>query len=101
MIHPQHRVFQHILWRLDASSPLQEYVLNTVTYAVSPALFLALCTLHQLAQDECQHFPFAADTILHDVYVDDIVTGSRDLESAVRLNTQLIQLPRSVFELHK
>ena len=41
-----------ILQREDQNEPVKVYKLNTVTYGTACAPFLAVRTLHQLAQDE-------------------------------------------------
>lgn len=102
LIQPSHRDFQRILWRFSPREPVQEYQLNTVTYGISPAPFLALRTLFQLAQDEKHSFPNASKVLLTDVYVDDIVTGCDDLEEAKVLQKELIALlHKGGFQLRK
>ncbi|KAG8233696.1 hypothetical protein J437_LFUL013348, partial [Ladona fulva] len=60
----------------DSTHALQEFELNTVTYGVVSAPYLAIRTLHQLVNDEGEKFPLAAQSLLHDTYIDDIVTGA-------------------------
>ena len=74
LILPEHRKFQQILWRRAPDEPIQEYVLNTVTYGLAPSPFLAIRTLHQLAIEEGSRFPLAAEALLPNTYVDDILT---------------------------
>lgn len=69
-----------------------EYELNTVTYGTVAAPFLALRVLKQLAIDEGERYPLAADVLSSSTYVDDIVTGAATIESAVKLRSQLINL---------
>ena len=61
MIHPVDRKFQKILWREDLFLPVKTFELNTVTFRSSAAPFLAIRSLHQLANDEACRFPRAAD----------------------------------------
>lgn len=101
-IHCKHRDYQRIFWRFSSDTPVQEYRLNTVTYGVSSAPFLALRTLQQLASDEIDNFPLAADVIRSDMYVDDIVTGCSTLSQALNLKDQLISvLEKGGFTLRK
>ncbi|GFX90059.1 reverse transcriptase domain-containing protein [Trichonephila clavipes] len=57
--------------------------------ALSNAPFLAIRTLQQLAKDEKSRFPLASETLLHDTYMDDVVSGAPDLETAQQLQSQL------------
>ncbi|XP_045477352.1 uncharacterized protein LOC123682646 [Harmonia axyridis] len=102
LIQPSHRDYQKILWRFSPSEPIGAYRLNTVTYGVAPAPFLALRTLSQLAEDEGASFPNASKILLRDIYVDDIVTGCDDLGQAKVLVDELISLLEcGGFELRK
>lgn len=102
VIHPDDRKFQHIFWRDHKDKPVQEYALNTVTYGVTSAPFLAMRALHQLALDGAEDFPYASQVLLRDIFVDDIVTGHSDLNLAQELKSQLISLLKlGGFELRK
>jgi hypothetical protein len=102
LIFPKDRDFQRIIWRLSPDDALEEYVLNTVTYGISSAPFLAIRTLLQLADDEQGRFPGAAEIIHTDVYMDDIVTGCHSTAEAFELQDQLIKLLQiRQFELRK
>ncbi|XP_055522915.1 uncharacterized protein LOC129717095 [Wyeomyia smithii] len=83
------RPLQCILWRSSPIHDVDTYELNTVTYGTKPAPFLATRTLKQLAVDEKDNFPFAARAIMEDTYMDDVITGSDDPESARTLRVQL------------
>lgn len=67
-------------------------MLNTATYGTSPALFLAIRALHQLADDERSLCPEVADVIKRDFYVADLITGTRAYDEAVRIRDGLIQI---------
>ncbi|XP_076396689.1 uncharacterized protein LOC143265914 [Megachile rotundata] len=72
------------------------------TYGMACAPFLAIRTLHQLSTDEKEAYPLAAPCLLHDTYVDDVVSGSNTLEEAILLSQQLIALLRAGgFKLRK
>ncbi|XP_063358857.1 uncharacterized protein LOC134648296 [Cydia amplana] len=99
---PHHRDYQRILWRAHPDEPLQEYVLNTVTYGVSSAPFLACRTIQQLANDEGHKYPKAKTVLTSDIYVDDVVTGSSSLDDACDIKSQVIALFKlGAFELRK
>jgi hypothetical protein len=68
LISPKDRDFQRIIWRSSPDDALEEYVLNTVTYGITSAPFLAIRTLLQLADDEQGRFPGAAEILRTDVY---------------------------------
>jgi hypothetical protein len=56
-IAPNDREFQRIIWRSSSGDALKDYYLNTVTYGVCSAPFLAIRMLLQLASDEQLRFP--------------------------------------------
>ena len=78
------------------------YFLTTVTNGVTSAPYLAIRTLVQLAMDEGHHHPAAAQTLLHNAFVDDIVAGGDTIESAIDLKNELTPLSlRGQFILRK
>lgn len=94
--------YQRILWRESSKDPVTEYRLLTVTYGTSSAPFLAVRTLHQLAEDEGKNFPREAEIIKNDIYMDDLMTGSSTADEAIRLQRGLSEiLQRGGFPLHK
>lgn len=102
LIHPDDRDLQLILWRNDSSQPISTFQLNTVTYGVNSSPYLAIRTLHQLADDEGHRFPDAACVLKNHTYVDDIITGANSEQEAIQLQTQLISLLScGGFELRK
>ena len=102
VIHPDDRDYQRILWRKGKELKLKEYKLCTVTYGLGCAPYLALRCLRQLAIDEAESFPLASRTLLSDVYMDDILTGSSTVEEALALQRELDQLAKAGgFQLHK
>lgn len=101
-VHPDDCRYQCILWRPSAQDDVQLYTLNTVTYGLASSPYQALRTLMQLASDESQDFPLAAQSLLRDVFVDDVVTGANSLEEAMKLKFELVSLlQRGGFELRK
>lgn len=52
LVHPDDADYQKILFRENPGDNVKELTLNTVTYGTSCASFLAIRTLHQLANDE-------------------------------------------------
>ncbi|XP_062557587.1 uncharacterized protein LOC134222460 [Armigeres subalbatus] len=99
---PTDRPLQSILCRFTPQDEVTVYELNTVTYGTKPAPFLATRTLQQLANDEESHYPLAARAILEDVYMDDVITGTNDVSTAISLRTQLTEIMESGgFKLRK
>ncbi|XP_055522662.1 uncharacterized protein LOC129716848 [Wyeomyia smithii] len=96
------RPLQSILWRTDSSKNAKTYELTTVTYGTRPSPFLATRTPKQLAMDERTHFPLAARAVEQDVYMDDVLTGVDNEETALNLRMQLEEmLQRGGFRLRK
>ncbi|CAK9833693.1 hypothetical protein ANTRET_LOCUS10340 [Anthophora retusa] len=93
-IHPDDRQYQKILWRDDPTKPVKTYTLNTVTYGTSAAPFLAIRSLHQLADDEASQFPRTATILKTDFYVDDLLTGARTYHEAESIRDEVVQLAK-------
>jgi len=95
------RDLQRVLWRTLFGS-IQAFCLNTVTYGLASAPFLAIRCLFHLAL-ECQStFPEASQVIKRDFYVDDLITGGNDLIQLKILKEDITKILRSgEFELHK
>ncbi|CAB0036225.1 unnamed protein product [Trichogramma brassicae] len=87
--------WQRTLWSPSASEPARHYRLKTVTYGTTCAPYLALRTMQQLCTDEGAQFPAARHALLHDRYVDDILSGSADLSTAKDLRDELIRLMKA------
>ncbi|GFS76986.1 uncharacterized protein NPIL_41141 [Nephila pilipes] len=62
----------------------QIYKLKTVTYGTTPACYLSARVLKQLAIDEKDNFLIAANIVLQDMYLDDILTGCSNLKKLVQ-----------------
>ncbi|XP_039297948.1 uncharacterized protein LOC120354644 [Nilaparvata lugens] len=102
LVHPNDRNFQRIFWRSDQNQPIQEYHLNTVTYGTSSAPYLATRMLNHLADVECSLQSAVHQAIKEDFYVDDLISGSSSLSSAIELAHQLLTtLNKGNFELRK
>jgi len=102
VVHKDDRDYQRILWRDSTDKPIEEYQLNTVTYGLACAPFLAIRCVRELASNLSDQFDLASHVLLNDLYVDDILTGVDKVENAVKLITQLNRLLNSGgFEPHK
>ncbi|KAF0721556.1 Integrase catalytic domain-containing protein, partial [Aphis craccivora] len=102
LVLPEYRTFQHILWRASPHAELQEYELNTVTYGVNCAPFLALRVLQCIASDDCEHFRGVRQALECHTYVDDICDGADTIPQLLQLQSDLILvLQKSGIELKK
>ncbi|XP_065090813.1 uncharacterized protein LOC135711775 [Ochlerotatus camptorhynchus] len=84
--------YQRIFWRGHLSEALKVLELLTVTYGTSAGSFLAVGSLIQQARDESEDYPEAAEVILNDSYMDDILSGSDSIESPKKLRRDLEEL---------
>jgi len=101
-IHSEDRDYLRILWRFEPDEPITEYRLCTVTYGTSSAPHQALRTLQHLATIKETEFPIAAQILMQDTFVDDILTGADTPEAALVQQSQLIALcNQGQFQLRK
>ena len=90
LIREKDRIYQKILW-FD-NGEIREYALNTVTFGVTPAPFLAIRRLHQLAEDEENKFPLASRVLKKNMYADNILTGANCKDEAREICHQMIDI---------
>jgi len=99
---PQYRKCQYILWRDLPQAIVKEHVLNTVTYGVNSAPYLALRVLRYIADMKCEDLPDVKNALYNQTYMDDICVGVGSLEEAKTLQSNLINtLSRSGLQLKK
>jgi len=72
LVAPKYRPLQHILWRASPHDKLVEYELNTVTYGLNCAPFLALRVLAVIAENDCAGQDGVRRALLQQTYVGDI-----------------------------
>lgn len=89
-VNNRHRCLQQIFWRSDTSQPIKQYKLNTVTYGMASAPYLATRCLVQLGQ-ECTDKD-VRESILHDFYVDDYISGHEDENTLIQRCKSVIQV---------
>ncbi|XP_047540324.1 uncharacterized protein LOC125073508 [Vanessa atalanta] len=93
--------FQRILWR-DDSGIIQHYRMLRVTFGTASAPYLAVRVLQQVAHDEGKNYPVAADKILNDFYVDDLMTGCQTVEECLKIKEDISNiLKKGGFALQK
>lgn len=101
-INPEHAQFQRILFRPSSDQKVIDYQLNTVTFGVNCAPYLAIRTLHQLASDVSEEYPRASKILKEEFYVDDVLSGAHDVATARRSQIELITAIESAgFNLRK
>lgn len=76
--------YQRLLWREEDSDPINEYRMFRVTFGTAPAPYLAVRTLHQVADDEGGNHPEAVRVIKSDLYMDDLISGEDTAEQAIQ-----------------
>ncbi|XP_060644814.1 uncharacterized protein LOC132783576 [Drosophila nasuta] len=82
LVDPKHTRFQRLLFR-TRDEKLCDFELNTVTFGVNCAPYLAIRVLHQLASDVRGRYPLASDIIANYMYVDDVLAGAHTKQAAV------------------
>ncbi|XP_008190090.1 uncharacterized protein LOC103311953 [Acyrthosiphon pisum] len=98
----KYRGYQHILWRSSPQLQIRENTLNTVTYGVNSAPYLALRVLRHIADNDCEEVPEVSKALKFQTYMDDICVGAPSLECALSLKSDLIKtLSRSGLMLKK
>ncbi|XP_073841504.1 uncharacterized protein [Musca autumnalis] len=96
------RKYQYILWRYSEQEPIRTYQLNTVTYGTSAAPFLAVRSLHYLADEYTENFELGARAIKTSFYVDDFLCGAESSEDLAELKYQVTEiLKNGCLELDK
>ncbi|CAG9136375.1 unnamed protein product [Plutella xylostella] len=100
LVEPHQRSLQQILFRFDRSEPLKSYTLKTLTYGTAAAAYLATKCLTSLADQSTE--PAVRDSIKHDFYVDDFLSGGDTVDSVVELCNGVVQtLGSAKFNLRK
>jgi hypothetical protein len=77
--------FQRILWRNNSSSEIQHLRHLRVTFGTSSGLYLAVKALQQVAHDDGANFPLAAERVLKEYYMDDLMTGCQTVAEGVQI----------------
>ncbi|XP_067620077.1 uncharacterized protein [Eurosta solidaginis] len=92
LVEENDRNFQLILWRETASAPLHLFQLNTVTYGMSSAPFLAIRCLAHLADMYGNRYPVGARVLREDLYVDDLLTGANSVKELLEIQDEITTL---------
>ncbi|XP_062714016.1 uncharacterized protein LOC134290827 [Aedes albopictus] len=102
VVHPADRDFQRIVFREQEDQPIQHYRLCTVTYGTKCAPYLAIEAMKQSGREYKEVYPEAALRIELDTYVDDFLSGAKDVQKARDLKQQVVEILESAgFHLRK
>lgn len=102
LVNSNDRKYQYILWRPSPDLDLRTYQLNTVTYGTASAPYLAIRSLHYLADQYIDKYPIGATAIKSSFYVDDLLCGADDSVTLETLKHQVTEvLQRGNFPLSK
>ncbi|GFW36015.1 uncharacterized protein TNCV_4928791 [Trichonephila clavipes] len=85
LIDESQRDLLRIVWKDKIDSPVKIFRLTTVTYGTKSAPYLATRSLKQLVIDDSDKYPLAAEVIMSDVYMDDLLIGADDLKYGRKL----------------
>ncbi|XP_017474160.1 PREDICTED: uncharacterized protein LOC108364823 [Rhagoletis zephyria] len=93
---------QRIVWSPAGQENLSHYRLNTVTYGTNCTPYLAIKVLHTLAAYEQDNFPDAGKILIHEFYVDDVLTVADSVADACKRRDELQTLLQAAgFTLRK
>lgn len=92
LVSEQQRDLQRIIWRKSPDEELTHYRLNTVTYGMTSASYLAIRCLIEAANEESQTFPEACRVIKRDFYVDDLLSGAPSISEAIQLKNEIAHI---------
>ncbi|XP_050746046.1 uncharacterized protein LOC127011845 [Drosophila biarmipes] len=84
---------QLLKFRLDSpDAELQTFQLNTVTYRTAAAPYLAVRSLHYLADKYKEEFPTGASVIKSSFYLDDLLCGADDIHTLQLIKQEFIEV---------
>ena len=91
---PKHWKYQMYLWDydLDPSKEPADKVIKTLIYGVRSSGNQAQVAMRRTAEIQKERFPEAANSVIHDMYVDDCATGAVDVEKAETLAEDITEL---------
>nr|XP_041633398.1 uncharacterized protein LOC121503234 [Drosophila kikkawai] len=101
LLNQEHTPFQRILFR-NGQGDISDFELQTVTFGVNCAPFLALRTLQQLSDDVNAQYPRASHIISNYMYVDDVLAGAHtEAEAILAIRELQAALDSAGFPLRK
>ncbi|XP_070141620.1 uncharacterized protein [Drosophila kikkawai] len=101
LLNQEHTPFQRILFR-NGQGDISDFELQTVTFGVNCAPFLALRTLQLLSDDVNAQYPRASHIISNYMYVDDVLAGAHtEAEAILAIQELRAALTSAGFPLRK
>lgn len=102
LLQEDQRDLQRIVWRQKQDEPIQEFRLNTLTYGLASAPYLATRCLLQLAIENQEQYPEACRMLRNDFYIDDLLSGGDCVSTLKKIKIDLTDILHSAgFTLHK
>lgn len=89
-VREQDRKFQRAMWRHNGKIVTLQS--NTLTFGETPAPYLAIRCLQELAQEHKSEFPNGARALEKDTYVDNVATGANSVQEAIDIRTQISEI---------
>ena len=86
-LRPEHWTYQRYWWHptLDPNEPPEPKTVKTIIYGVTSSGNQAEYALRETARLQAEKYPEAANSLINDTYMDDVLTGADDEESAEKL----------------
>ena len=84
--------YQLVFWREQENQELKVYAIPVVLFGNASAAHCATRALLQLTYDEEKNFSIAAKILRRDCYVDDVITGADNIQDAIKIRDELVQL---------
>ncbi|XP_075150712.1 uncharacterized protein LOC142224812 [Haematobia irritans] len=97
LVDQRDRRFQYILWRYTDQDEIKTYQLKTVKYGTSAAPFLAVRSLHYIADELLDRFELGAKAIKTSFYVDDFLGGAETIEDLTELTYQVTEILKMAY----
>ena len=94
--------YHRFLWRQNPSDEIKDYRMKVVTFGVASSPYHAQRALKQVALDDRDKFPLAAPVVENDFYMDDLMSGIKQVADGIALRNELTDmLAGAGFELRK
>ncbi|XP_036329825.1 uncharacterized protein LOC118741965 [Rhagoletis pomonella] len=94
--------YQCILWRPTPNEDIEVYRLLTITYGTASAPYLATRCVKALGEQCAEKFPYGANKVLSDFYMDDVISGADSDEQLQQIYSEVSEILSSAgFELRK
>ncbi|XP_050669608.1 uncharacterized protein LOC126968633 [Leptidea sinapis] len=89
------RKYQKILYHFADNEPNRIFQFNSVAFSLRSSPYLAMRTVRQLAEDERERFPLAAEVATQELFMDDLTTSVHSVDDGIRLADELRELFKS------